>query len=63
MTKIFEGIKLRLNNLKTIEEPTYCHNVEAELDGRPWFHDIKMFLKLGAYPTSANSIDKRTLGN
>lgn len=50
MLKILEGVKLCPINLETREEPIYYHFVKAELDGRPWFHDIRMFLKQGVYP-------------
>lgn len=49
------------SNIKIREEPSYCHYVEAEPGGKPWFHDIKMLLQEGIYPSSTNSTDKRTL--
>lgn len=36
----------------------YIANVEAEPDGNPWYHDIRMFLKNGSYPESGNSAIK-----
>lgn len=53
MLKISEETDLRRINVKSRDEQTYCHIVEAESDGNPWFHDIKMFLKDGNYPNSA----------
>lgn len=29
-----------LINVEIGDEPAYCHNGEAESDGKPWFHDI-----------------------
>jgi len=35
--------------------------VEEEPDGRPWYHDIKHYLKNKEYPLNASENDKRTL--
>lgn len=29
-------------HIKHLDEPAYCLATEEELDGNPWFHDIKM---------------------
>ncbi|XP_050916132.1 uncharacterized protein LOC127131245, partial [Lathyrus oleraceus] len=42
-------------------EPAYCQSVEEEVDGKPWFHDIKCFLQNQEYPTDATTLDKKTL--
>ncbi|RDY04173.1 hypothetical protein CR513_12153, partial [Mucuna pruriens] len=34
---------------------------EAEIDGKPWYHDIREYLKKGVYPLEAIEIDKRML--
>ncbi|RDY09905.1 hypothetical protein CR513_05654, partial [Mucuna pruriens] len=34
---------------------------EAKIDGKPWYHDIREYLKNGAYPPEANENDKRML--
>ncbi|RDX65955.1 Pol polyprotein, partial [Mucuna pruriens] len=34
---------------------------EAGADGKPWYHDIREYLKKGAYPLRATENDKRTL--
>lgn len=47
--------------VETNDWPVYCHNVEAEQDMNPWYHDIKTFMKDGGYPVSANAAEKRTL--
>lgn len=26
-------------------EPSYCQLVKEEVDGKPWFHDIKFYLQ------------------
>ena len=30
-----------------------CMNVEAKFDGKPWYHDIKAYIKDGEYPCRA----------
>ncbi|XP_019455093.1 PREDICTED: uncharacterized protein K02A2.6-like [Lupinus angustifolius] len=42
-------------------EPAYCNIVEEELDGKPWYHDIREYLRNQAYPPNASENDKRTL--
>ncbi|RDY05269.1 hypothetical protein CR513_10908, partial [Mucuna pruriens] len=40
----------------------HCQQVEeARIDGKPWHHDIREYLKKGAYPPRATENDKRTL--
>ncbi|RDX93103.1 Gypsy retrotransposon integrase-like protein 1, partial [Mucuna pruriens] len=40
----------------------HCQQVgEAEIDGKPWYHDIREYLKRGVYPLEAIENDKRTL--
>ncbi|RDY08452.1 hypothetical protein CR513_07296, partial [Mucuna pruriens] len=40
----------------------HCQQVgEAKIDGKPWYHDIKEYLKRGVYPLEATKNDKRTL--
>ncbi|RDX77614.1 hypothetical protein CR513_42233, partial [Mucuna pruriens] len=36
-------------------------NEKAEADGKPWYHDIREYLKKGIYPLGATKNDKRTL--
>ncbi|XP_070010452.1 uncharacterized protein [Nicotiana sylvestris] len=35
-------ISVRIHN-----QPAYCAHVEEEIDGNPWFHDIKEYLAKG----------------
>ena len=30
--------------------PAYCMNVEAEVNRKPWYHDIKAYIKDSEYP-------------
>ncbi|XP_070003634.1 uncharacterized protein [Nicotiana sylvestris] len=43
-------------SVKIHYQPTYCAHVEEEVDGKPWFHDIKEYLAKGEYPELANAI-------
>ncbi|XP_070047422.1 uncharacterized protein [Nicotiana tomentosiformis] len=35
-------------------QPAYCAHIEEEIDGNPWFHDIKEYLAKGEYTEHAN---------
>ena len=45
--------------------PTYCMNIEecmsvvVEADGKPWYHDIKAYIKSSEYPLSATDNEKK----
>ncbi|RDY05179.1 hypothetical protein CR513_11013, partial [Mucuna pruriens] len=40
----------------------HCQQVgEAEINGQPWYHNIREYLKKGVYPLEAIENDKRTL--
>ncbi|RDX98265.1 Gypsy retrotransposon integrase-like protein 1, partial [Mucuna pruriens] len=40
----------------------HCQQVEeAGANGKPWYHDIREYLKKGAYPLGATKNDKRML--
>ncbi|XP_070019595.1 uncharacterized protein [Nicotiana sylvestris] len=47
--------------VKIYDQPAYYAHVEEEVDGKPWFHDIKEYLAKGEYPELVNAIQKRTL--
>lgn len=53
---VIEPIQIHLQ-----EKPTHCLVVEKSLDGRPWYSDIKEFLKIGSYPPGANTTAKNFL--
>ena len=40
----------------SIEE---CMNVEVEIDGKPWYYDIKAYIKDGEYPFGATDSEKK----
>ncbi|KAL9400896.1 hypothetical protein Peur_004745 [Populus x canadensis] len=41
--------------------PAYRCLVEEEIDGNPWYIDIKRFIQYREYPLRALNIDKKTL--
>ena len=42
------------------EQPAYCFHVEEEPDGKPWYDDIRGYLKSGEYKDATN-VQKRTI--
>ncbi|GAU50056.1 hypothetical protein TSUD_186910 [Trifolium subterraneum] len=48
-------------SIRCLERPAYVFAVEEEVDDKPWFHDIKMFLQNQEYPPGASNKDKKTL--
>ena len=41
--------------------PVYCHSIEKENDGLPWYYDILCYIKDQQYPKQATENDKRTI--
>ena len=45
--------------------PTYCMNieecisVEVKADGKPWYHDIKAYIKNSEHPLGATNSEKK----
>ncbi|XP_070040551.1 uncharacterized protein [Nicotiana tomentosiformis] len=48
-------------HIQVRDQHAYCNVVEEELDGEPWFHDVKEYIKSGVYPVHATSDQKRTI--
>ncbi|XP_059311644.1 uncharacterized protein LOC132063201 [Lycium ferocissimum] len=44
-----------------IEEQAHCAHVEAELDGQPWYADIKAYLEKGEYPPESSANQKKAI--
>lgn len=59
--KIFDNAPLRSIRVETRDDLARCMNVEEELDGRPWYCDVKKFLQRGVYPACATMVDKKTI--
>ena len=36
-----------------------CMNVEVKIDGKPWYHDIKAYIKDGQYLSGATNSEKK----
>ncbi|XP_071905668.1 uncharacterized protein [Coffea arabica] len=53
---VIEPIQIQLQ-----ENPAHCLVVEKSFDSRPWYSDIKKFLKTGSYPPSADMTTKSFL--
>ncbi|XP_070023288.1 uncharacterized protein [Nicotiana sylvestris] len=51
-----DPIPVRIHN-----QPAYFTHVEEEMDGKPWFHDIREYLEKGEYPEHVNHTKKHTL--
>ncbi|KAI4351382.1 hypothetical protein L6164_005752 [Bauhinia variegata] len=51
MTTLNIGVIVQLVEVKLEREPTYCLNVESELDGQPWYYDILQYIKFREYLT------------
>ena len=52
---------LPMIKMQSHEDPVYCHFIEEEVDGKPWYFDIKRYLQSREYPESATENDKRML--
>ena len=61
MVKLSKGDDMRQLRIEVCGVPAYCMNikecmsVEVEANGRPWYHDIKAYIKNNEY--SPNAID------
>ena len=65
MVKLAEGDDLRQLCIELCGMPAYSidieeyMNVEAEVDGKPWCHDIKAYIKDSEYPLRATNSEKK----
>ena len=56
---------MRQSRIEVRGVPAYCMNieecmgVEVEVDGKPWYHDIKAYIKNGEYLPSAMDSEKK----
>jgi hypothetical protein len=58
MTRIDFGHKVRPVHIDTRNNPAHCCSVEREIDGNPWYYDIKNFIQNHTYPMGASKINK-----
>ncbi|XP_070019844.1 uncharacterized protein [Nicotiana sylvestris] len=48
-------------HIQVCDQHAYCNAVQEEVDGKPWFYDIKEYLKMGIYSEQATRDQKRAL--
>nr|XP_016466535.1 PREDICTED: uncharacterized protein LOC107789278 [Nicotiana tabacum] len=48
-------------HIQVRDHHAYCNMVEEELDDKPWFHDIKEYIKSGVYLVHATGVQQRTI--
>ena len=69
MVKLLEGDDMRQLRIEVhevlaccmnIEE---CINVEVEANGKPWYHDIKAYIKNNEYSSGAMDSEKKFTAN
>ena len=61
MFKVNDYDQTYVIKIENRDSQAYCLNVEEEHDGKPWYHDIKQYIKYKEYPDGASTNDKRTL--
>ena len=56
MVKLVEGDEIRQLHIAYYIKIEECMNIKAEINGKPWYHDIKAYIKDGEYlPGAINS--------
>ncbi|XP_073219715.1 uncharacterized protein [Cicer arietinum] len=61
MFKITTNQDVPVIKIQQREKPAYCLSIEEEYDGKPWFYDIKSYVKNKEYPLGISENDKRIL--
>ena len=65
VVKLPEGDDMQQLHIEVCGVPTYCMNieecisVEVKADGKPWYHDIKAYIKNSEYPLGATNNEKK----
>lgn len=59
--KDLDNAPLKLIDINTMNNLAYFLDVKEEPDGKPWYQDVKTFLKGGTYPLYDNAVDRRTI--
>ena len=54
MAKIDYGIREQPIHIKIKIFPAHCCSLKGEIDGNPWFYDIKRFIQYQEYPLGAS---------
>ena len=69
MFKLAEGDDMPQLCIKVHGNPAYymnieeCMNIEVEVDGKPWYHDINAYIKDNEYPPRAIDIEKKFISH
>ncbi|PHT24686.1 hypothetical protein T459_35797 [Capsicum annuum] len=50
-------------HIQSRDQHAYCNAVEEDLDGEPWFLDIKQYMQLGEYLAYATNDQKRAISH
>ena len=61
MAKTDYGIRVQPICIEIRNFPAHCCSIEGEVDGNPWFYDIKQFIQYQEYPLGASKADMKTL--
>jgi ribonuclease HI len=61
MTTIDLKCKVQPVHIDIRNDPAHCCLVEGEIDGQPWYYDIKNLVQNQEYPMGASKTDKKTL--
>jgi ribonuclease HI len=61
MDRIDFGRKVQPVHIDIRNNLAHCCSIEGEIDGNPWYYDIKNFVQNQAYPMGSSKIDKKTL--
>src|SRR4030043_130694 len=55
MYKVKFDNEVPLISIRRLERPAYVFTVEAAIDDKPWFHDVKRYLQNREYPPGASN--------
>ena len=68
IVKLAEGDEMRQLHIEVHNVPAYCMNIkecmniEAKIDGKPWYHDIKAYIKDGEYLLGPQTVRRNSSG-
>ncbi|XP_070020315.1 uncharacterized protein [Nicotiana sylvestris] len=48
-------------HIQVRDQHAYCNMVEEKLDGEPWFHDIREYIRMGVYLVQATGDQRRII--
>ncbi|KAJ9173936.1 hypothetical protein P3X46_017019 [Hevea brasiliensis] len=61
MAQMEEGQTTQVLKIKARNEPVYCFMIEEEPDGKPWYHDILLYIRTREFPSGASKNEKRMI--